>query len=72
MRYIFLSRVVRVEERIDEKWLEGMGPNAKFAPVSRGWFVLLDGSHEAIHVGYEKPSFNPGDNVRVTIERNHG
>ncbi len=36
--------------------------------VSRGWFVHLSGSYEAIHVGDEKPAFEVGQPVTITLE----
>lgn len=34
-----------------------------------GWFILLDGSQEWLHIGYDEPSIRVGNTVKVTIEK---
>jgi len=37
-----------------------------------GWFVLLEGSHEALFVGVDKEApFLPGDTIKITLETEH-
>lgn len=68
-RYVVHSTVLKVEERKAKLYVSGVGGDAIFNEVSRGWFVWLDGSFEAIHLGLEKPEFEKGDKVKVTFER---
>jgi hypothetical protein len=70
-RYTFRATVLRVERR-DE--ITSTRPNAADPDnpiVDRrdlGWFILLSGSHELIHIGMEEPAIEPGQRARVTIE----
>ena len=34
-----------------------------------GWFVNFEHSHEALFMGHERPSLEPGDQVKITFER---
>lgn len=72
MKYIVHDVLVeRVYEHKHQKWIGGVGKEATFEYVSMGWFVLLTGSHEALHVGHSEPNLKPGDLVRITIEREY-
>lgn len=31
--------------------------------------MLLEGSYEALHIGFEKPAFHVGDRVKITMEK---
>ncbi len=64
----FGAKLKRIEERFRDKWLRGHGEEAKFEKISTGWFIHLEGSWESLFVGYEKPDFNVGDYVIITIE----
>lgn len=69
MRYVINTKVVNIEEEFVPTYLSGFGDTALFENRSKGWFVYLEGSYEAIHVGAEKPELTKGDRVRITIER---
>lgn len=69
MRICFYSHVVKVEHVMKEVYYSGIGDEAKFTKEDQGWFILLDGSHEALHVGFDEPRFKVGDRVKVTLER---
>jgi hypothetical protein len=69
MRIAIYTTVVRVENRVSKKYSHGVGENAVFTDTSLGYYVVFDGSHEAIHVGYEPPDFRTGDRVKITFER---
>ena len=61
--------VSTVREHTTETYIGGVGKDATFQTKSHGWFLYLEGSYEAIHMGAEKPEFNPGDRVKITFEK---
>lgn len=69
MRYITYSSVLDIRERKREIWISGVKDEAKFRTESLGYFVLLEGSHEAICLGTEPPELKVGDRVKITIEK---
>lgn len=69
INYVFNVRIAALNEEFYQKWVSGVGPDAVFEPVSKGWFMLLEGSKEAIHLGFEEPHFKTGDMIKVTFER---
>ena len=71
-KIVFHSKVVDVRERKIDRYISGIGDEAIFTEIGRGWFVLLDGSHEALHVGMEKPELVKGDRVKITLEKVNG
>ena len=68
----FYSRVKLVKKLERRVYLGGSGESAKFGADDMGYFVLLEGSHEAIHVGFEMPEFRTGDRIKVTMETVNG
>ncbi len=65
MRYAFFTTVTDIyhytpTERVDHDGTEHKSDG--------GWFVRLDGSYVAIHVGDQKPLMQVGDTVKLTIE----
>ena len=69
IRYIFVSCITSIEEHIVPCYISGIGDDAKFQDISKGWFLYLEGSHEALHVGMEKPELVKGDRVKITLEK---
>lgn len=67
--HTFFSHVHAVEEKFNKLWVCGVGENAVFKDVSRGWFVLYTNSWEWLYIGTEKPSFKVGDRVKITQEK---
>jgi len=65
----FYSRVKLIERRMSRVYKEGTGENAKFREVDKGFYMLLEGSHEALFVGLEEPEFRVGDRIKVTMEK---
>lgn len=65
----FYSRIVSITRREKLVYLDGFGENARFIGVDRGYFMLLEGSHEALHVGFEMPDFRVGDRIKITMEK---
>lgn len=63
----FRSHVKKIEfkKRVVRGRMEG--DKAVLDEEDLGWFVLLDGSHEFLHVGTEKPDFSVGQQVTVKI-----
>jgi len=37
--------------------------------ITESWFILTDGSHEALYVGDEKPDLNEGGRIRIILEK---
>lgn len=69
MRYIIPATVSNVEEHFVPQYLGGIGDAAQFRDVSHGWFVYLEGSHEALGLGAERPALAKGDKVKITVEK---
>lgn len=69
MRYVINSEVVNVEEHFVPCYISGIGEGAKFHETSQGWFAYFKGSHEALHLGMEKPTLAKGDKVKITVEK---
>lgn len=63
------TRVMKCAEEFQERHSKGHGDLAVFTRHSIGWYVLLEGSHEALFVGYGDPGLREGDLVRITIEK---
>lgn len=62
-------KAVKVQEKIEQVHVSGVGPDTVFKEVSRGWFMYLVGSWEGLYVGEVKPAFAHGDTVRITFEK---
>lgn len=67
--YVIRTKVNEVNEVFRQEHVSGSGNAAIFRSVSRGWFLLLEGSYEALHVGFEKPVFEAGDEVEIIVRR---
>ena len=67
-RYKFNTSILKVErrERIVRSWLEA--DQVRYVREDMGWFITLEGSWEALYVGHEEPTLNPGQRVVVIIE----
>lgn len=66
--YVFSSTVASVSERTRKEYVFGSGKEAVFRDEPLGWFVALEGSHEALWVGTERPDLRPGDRVKISIQ----
>jgi hypothetical protein len=40
-----------------------------FSDISAGWYVLFEGSSEAVFLSDTEPDLHAGDKVKITIER---
>ena len=69
MKLVVFSKVVSIDRYEVDSYQGGLGEDAKFAKVDRGYFMLLEGSHEAIHIGFDPPPFRVGDTIKITFER---
>lgn len=67
--YIVHTFVDRIEEHFEDYYISGVGANAKFKRMSKGWFMLLAGSHEAIYVGETCPDFKVGGSIEIVFRR---
>lgn len=63
------TKVVRVEKRFRDIYISGYGKDAIFHPQDLGWWVLLEGSHEALYVGEEQPWFKEDDLLETVIRK---
>lgn len=68
-RWVINSKVTDIREESSREYVKGIGNEAIFKEVSKGWFLYLEGSHEALHVGMEKPELEKGDRVKITLEK---
>lgn len=68
-RYIVFTKVVKVEEKFEKTHVSGFGADTKFIERSKGWFIYLRGSYEALYLGTTKPDFVHGDEIKITFEK---
>lgn len=67
--YLIVTKAISVTERFVRQHISGVGDQAKFQDTSLGWYLLMEGSYEALYLGNEKPPFVSGDPIRITIEK---
>lgn len=69
--YVFQACVTNVVEEIERfNWRKNMTDNTvTHDQRSRGWFIALDGSHERIFIGQDKPNIQKGDTIKITMEK---
>ena len=67
--YLIYSKVIGVskKEHLKRQWMENNETKSKYEDL--GWFILLEGSHEWLYVGGEKPELQPHDEVEIRITR---
>lgn len=68
-RFLIPATITAIEERKSRDYVSGVGETAVFQEISLGWSLFLTGSHEAIHVGMDKPDLKVGDKMKITIEK---
>jgi hypothetical protein len=68
-KIVIYSYANKVEQKKQKLWVSGTGSDAVFKEVLCGWFLHLDGSHEAICIGDSNHNFNPGDKIKITLEK---
>ncbi len=68
-KFVIYSRVVSIQHRFRDQWVRGNGANAVFEKVDMGFYMHLEGSHEVIFMGMEKPQYQPNDHMKITIEK---
>ncbi len=61
--------VASVKEHTKSVYMSGFGKDAVFIEESLGWFLHLNGSHEALYLGKVKPNLNRGDIVSIIIQK---
>ena len=69
INYAIHTKVKRVWEEKEKKWLRGFGDDALYEATSKGWFIAFEGSYEALFFGHDEPSFKPGDAIKITFEK---
>jgi hypothetical protein len=68
-RITWYVTVKKIEERFVRRWVKGVGNEAVFSKDSEGWYVVFAEWAAAAHVGKDKPDFEPGDCVKMTMEK---
>lgn len=69
MRIVYFTKVTKVFRHNPVTSGAKVGDEVKFVTEDRGWFVLMEGSQEAIHVGMEEPNnIRIGQQVKATLE----
>ena len=71
IKYVMFTTVVDVTQHVEQKWKGGVGEKAVFEPIPRGYYVHMEGSYEALHVGPEMPDIRTGDRIKITVEKVH-
>ena len=67
--YVVFTRVVSVTEEqyaVRGRIVDGQAIVEKAA---LGWYVLFEGSHEKLFLGWDRPELAAGDKVKISIER---
>lgn len=68
--YVFQALVTKVVEEIERfNWHKHEDGAVTHDQRSRGWFIALDGSHERIFIGQDKPDIQKGDTIKITMEK---
>ena len=68
--YVIKTSVLKVEERDKVLFAEKTADGSVITErQSSGWWLVLDGLGISIHVGFEKPGLEPGDQVEITIRK---
>lgn len=71
----FFTTVAKVERKQARRYHAGAWAGARseaqasYDTIDLGYYLHLNGSHEALYVGDEEPEFKVGDRVSVTINR---
>ena len=60
--------VLKVEQRSRRVYLDGVGNKAVFRDEPTGWWIMLS-DHRVLGVGIERPAFEPGDVVRISMRK---
>ena len=68
----FSAKVLAIEEKFRQDYVSGTGADTIYNSVSLGWFVLYEGSYEALFAGTEKPDLAVGDTVTIRIRKDNG
>lgn len=63
----FKATVIRVDRKSKKHWTGGIGADATFMDIDQGWFITLDGSHESLFAGAERPNVKIGDMAVVRV-----
>lgn len=61
------AKVTSVVERFHRIYTGGIGAEASFEEASLGWFIIMEGSWEALYVGTTKPRVKVGDTATIRI-----
>lgn len=68
-KFVYTRTIKRVEERCAKRWLSGVGPDAKFADDSQGWYALFEEDPVALYLGTTETGLRAGDRMRLTAEK---
>lgn len=71
LAYTIKTKVQHIEERFKDVYVSGVGKDAIFSKSCMGWFIGFEGSHELLHMGYDRPQLWIGDTVEITIRKTH-
>lgn len=71
--YVFKSRIIDVtnERRIKSTTIKDLSGEYTTEIQELGWFISIEGSHEKLFVGFEKPHFKPQDKIKIAIMRDN-
>lgn len=58
-----------VHERRKRLYVRGYGSGAEFVERSDGWFITVEGYPMSVEAGWERPSVEVGDRIRVEIHK---
>lgn len=69
INHVLYSRVVAVTQEKKKRWVSGHGNETVFDEVDMGYYLHLEGLHEKLFMGFDKPAYGPGDHMKITFER---
>lgn len=67
--YTVQARIKNLEEKFGRQWVGGIGKDAVYVNVSRGWFINFEGSFESLYFGPDKPHWQEGDEIKITFAK---
>jgi hypothetical protein len=67
-RRVWNSKITNLFQRKLKKYGGGVGADAQFTTDNAGWYITI-GGEITLYVGEDRPEFEIGDSIRLTIEK---
>jgi hypothetical protein len=66
--YTYRTKVAKIEEKFDRTNWRKVNGESICDRVSRGWYLLMEGSRESIYIGTDKPDLRVGQTIEVILK----